>query len=148
MTSNDKSQAGRPDTKPMPQQAQSALPGKGGLKRIWGAARNSLRGITHGATTEAAIKQELALFCVALPLSVYLAADFWQWLALMGSILMILTAEFLNTAIERLCNHVTPTYDTEIGEIKDLASGGVFFMLVFAAAVWGGIILINSGWLA
>jgi diacylglycerol kinase (ATP) len=113
-----------------------ALPGRGGLTRIALAALNSLRGLREGLRTEAAVKQEAALALVALPASFFIATDAWVWLALVASVLFVLIVEFLNTAIERLCNHVTPERHEAIRVTKDLASAGVFFALVLAGLVW------------
>ncbi|MGI9379454.1 MAG: diacylglycerol kinase [Methyloligellaceae bacterium] len=123
----------------------SALPGRGGLRRIWGATLNSIRGIRQGAQSEAAIRQELAIGGLGILLSFILAANIWQWLALVGSLLLVLAAEFLNTAIEHLCNHVTPQRHDDIRDIKDIASAGVFFMLVLAGLVWFCVLLSRLG---
>ena len=119
----------------------SAIPGRGGLARIWMAGMNSIRGIITGMRTEAAITQEVFLAGIGILLSFVLAVNVWQWLALIGSLLLVLTAEFLNTAIERLCDHVTPEHHEQIRDIKDFGSAGVFFMLVFAGLVWLVILL-------
>jgi diacylglycerol kinase (ATP) len=120
---------------------QFALPGRGGLVRIVSAAANSLRGLREGLMTEAAVKQEVALVLVALPFSFIVASNVWIWLALVTSALFVLAVEFLNTAIERLCNHVTPERHDAIRITKDLASTGVFFALLLAGLVWGVAIL-------
>jgi diacylglycerol kinase (ATP) len=117
-------------------QRQYALPGRGGLVRIATSAANSLRGLRDGLQTEAAVKQEVALAVLALPLSFLVATDVWKWLALVASVLFVLAVEFLNTAIERLCNHVTPEHHEAIRVTKDLASTGVFFALGLAGLVW------------
>ncbi len=49
----------------------------------------------------------------------------------------MLSIEFLNTAIERLCNHIQPEKHEAIRITKDLASAGVFFSLLLAALIWG-----------
>lgn len=115
---------------------QYALPGRGGLVRIGAAALNSFRGLREGLQTEAAVKQEIAITALALPLSFLVATNVWTWLALVASILLVLTVEFLNTAIERLCNHVTPERHEAIRVTKDLASTAVFFTLLLAGLVW------------
>jgi diacylglycerol kinase (ATP) len=69
-------------------------------------------------------------------MSFLLATNVWIWLAMMGSVLFVLAVEFLNTAIERLCNHVTPERHEAIRVTKDMASTGVFFALLSAALVW------------
>jgi diacylglycerol kinase (ATP) len=117
--------------------SRSALPGKGGLARIAAAFWNSLRGLQEGLATESAIKQEVAIACLLLPLSFFIARDVWTWVALIASLLFVLSIEFLNTAIERLCNHIQPDKHEAIRITKDLASAGVFFSLVLAALVWG-----------
>ena len=117
-------------------QRQFALPGRGGLVRIGRSAANSLRGLRDGLVTEAAVKQEVAVAVLAVPMSFLLATDVWIWLALMASVLFVLAVEFLNTAIERLCNHVTPERHEAIRVTKDMASTGVFFALLLAGLVW------------
>jgi diacylglycerol kinase (ATP) len=124
---------------------QYALPGRGGLVRIGLAALNSFRGLREGLQTEAAVKQEIALAVLALPLSFLVATNVWIWLALVASTLFVLTVEFLNTAIERLCNHVTPERHEAIRVTKDLASTGVFFALLLAGLVWIVAILDKLG---
>jgi diacylglycerol kinase (ATP) len=128
-------------------QQPHALPGKGGVARVMGAALNSLRGLREGLATEAAVKQEIALALVALPLSFLVARTVWVWLALVASLLFVLTVEFLNTAIERLCNHVTPERHEAIRVTKDLASTGVFFALVLTGLVWVVALLDRIGWI-
>jgi len=115
---------------------QSALPGKGGLARIVGAVRHTIGGFREGLATEAAIKQEAALLLIALPVSFFVAESVWVWVALMGSLVLLLAAEFLNTAIERLCNHLHPEKHNAIKVTKDLASAGVFCVIVITALIW------------
>ncbi len=46
--------------------------------------------------------------------------------ALVASLLLMLSAEFLNTAVEKLCDHLHPDRHPSIGTVKDLASAGAF----------------------
>lgn len=115
---------------------QLAMPGKGGLARIGRAFWNTMSGFREGLASEAAIKQEVALLIIALPVSFFIATSLWVWVALMGCLLMLLAAELLNTAIERLCNHVHPERHEAIKVTKDLASAGVFCVIVIAALTW------------
>ena len=71
-----------------------------------------------------------------LPASFFVASNVWMWLALVASVLFVLIVEFLNTAVERLCNHVTPERHEAIRVTKDLASTAVFFALALAGLVW------------
>ena len=95
-----------------------------------------MRGLREGLLTEAAVKQEVALAALLLPVSFFVASNVWVWLALVASVLFVLVVEFLNTAVERLCNHVTPERHEAIRVTKDLASTAVFFALGLAGLVW------------
>ena len=122
---------------------QSALPGRGGLARIAAAFWNSFRGLQEGLSTESAIQQEMAIACLLVPLSFFIARDVWTWVALIASLFFVLSIEFLNTAIERLCNHIQPGKHEAIRITKDLASAGVFFALALGALVWGAALWVR-----
>ena len=122
---------------------RSAVPGKGGISRIAASFANTVGGLREGILTEAAIKQEVAIAVVALPLSFLIADSIWVWVALIASLLLVLAVEFLNTAIERLCNHLHPDVHEGIRVTKDLASAGVFFALTLAGLVWGAALLMK-----
>lgn len=51
----------------------------------------------------------------------------------------MLSVEALNTAIEEICDHVTPEEHERIGKIKDIASGAAFIM--WCAALVVGLII-------
>ena len=115
---------------------QSALPGKCGLTRIGGVLRNTIAGFREGLSTEVAIKQEAVLLIMALPVAYFIATNVWVWVALVGSLILLLGVEFLNTAIERLCDHVHPEMHEAIKVTKDLASAGVFCAIAIAGLIW------------
>src|SRR5262249_41149584 len=77
--------------------------------------------------------------------SFFVATDIWTWVALVGSLLFLLAVEFLNTAIERLCNHVQPEKHAAIRVTKDLGSAAVFFAILLAALVWIAALLARFG---
>ena len=124
---------------------QAALPGRGGITRVWSAFWNSVSGLREGLVTEAAIKQEVAMALITLSLSFLVATNLWTWVALVGSLLFLLAIEFLNTAIERLCNHVQPEKHAAIRVTKDLGSAAVFFAIALAALIWIAALLTRFG---
>ncbi|AWN38019.1 diacylglycerol kinase [Methylobacterium radiodurans] len=97
---------------------------------------NSWRGLRHGARTERAVRQELALLALGVPIALVLGASLWVKVALIASLLLMLAAEFLNTALEKLCDHLHPDRHPAIGTVKDLASAGAFLAQMIAALVW------------
>jgi diacylglycerol kinase (ATP) len=125
---------------------QSAMPGRGGITRIWSAFWNTVGGLREGLSTEAAIKQEVAIAVIGLPLSFLIATNLWIWVALVGSLIILLAVEFLNTAIERLCDHIQPEKHDAIRITKDLGSAAVFFAILLAGLVWTAALLDRLGY--
>ncbi|WP_375464685.1 diacylglycerol kinase [uncultured Methylobacterium sp.] len=97
---------------------------------------NSWRGLRHGARTERAVRLELVLLVLGVPAALILGATLWVRVALVATLLMMLAAEFLNTAIEKLCDHLHPGQHPRIGTVKDLASAGTFSTQAVAMLVW------------
>lgn len=64
-----------------------------------------------------------------------------EWIAVVIVIGLVFMAEAFNSAIEALCDHVTPHYSPTIKRIKDLAAGAVLIAAI-AAAIVGLIIFL------
>ncbi|MGV1014249.1 MAG: diacylglycerol kinase [Methyloceanibacter sp.] len=121
------------------------VPALGGLARIRRAFWNTVSGLREGLSTEAAIKQEAGIALIAFPVSFFIATNFWVWVALIGSLLLLLAIEFLNTAIERLCDHLHPDKHDAIKVTKDLASASVFLAIALTGLIWLAALLSRLG---
>jgi diacylglycerol kinase (ATP) len=115
------------------------------VKRIYSAAKNSIRGLVDGFRTEAALRQEVVLFVLGVPIGIFVAPSLAWYLAMIGALLVVLAVEFLNTAIEKLADHVTPEQHRDIGRIKDWGSSAVFCALALTGLVWLAAIAIRYG---
>jgi diacylglycerol kinase (ATP) len=115
------------------------------LKRIFSATVNSFRGIVDGVRTEPALRDEVVLLAAAVPVGFFLAPTMVWYAAMIGVLLIILAVEFLNTAIEKLADHVTPEQHTEIRRIKDFGSAAVFCGLSLMGIVWLAAIAVRLG---
>ncbi len=115
------------------------------MRRLYYALLNSLRGLGWALRCERALRQELLLLVAALPLAACLATGPWAFVALIGALLLLLAVEFLNTAIEKLADHVTPEHHPEIGIVKDLGSAAVFVLAAFNVLVWGMALWLSFG---
>lgn len=102
---------------------------------------NSWRGLRHGLRTERAVRQEAALLVLGVPVALTLGTGLWVCVALIASLLLMLAAEYLNTALEKLCDHLHPGRHPAIGTVKDLASAGAFLAQAVAALVWGAALI-------
>jgi len=104
--------------------------------RIWRATLNSWAGLKAAAQSEAAFREELIALALALPLAFVITPLAWKRLALIGVMLLLMLVELLNTAIEKLSDHVTATHHPDIGRIKDMASAAVGIALAIAGFTW------------
>jgi diacylglycerol kinase (ATP) len=100
------------------------------------ATIHTSRGLVAAAKSELAFRLEIAALVLAVPVAFVLAAEAWKRLALIAAVLLVLIVELLNTAIEKLSDHVTPTTHPAIGRIKDMGSAAVGLALLMAGAVW------------
>ena len=51
------------------------------------------------------------------------------------SVVMVLSAEILNTAVEDVCNKIEPNQDPTIGKIKDIMAGFVLVTVIAAITI-------------
>src|SRR5262249_52951041 len=89
-----------------------------------------------------------AVGVVAAGFAFQLAA--WEWAAVLFCIGLVLSAECMNTAMERLADRVSTERHPLIKAAKDCASGAVLVLALTAAAV-GGIVFLPrlralAGW--
>jgi len=115
------------------------------VKRLFSATKNSLRGLADGIKTETAIREEAVVFVLAVPLGIFIAPTPAWYVAMMAALLVVLAVEFLNTAIEKLSDHVTPEQHRDIGRIKDFGSSAVFCALALAGLVWLAALAVRCG---
>lgn len=78
---------------------------------------------------------QLAIGVAVCLLGWFLEISSFEWLAQTLAIGLVLVAEGLNTAIEKLCDFVHQEWHTEIGRIKDIAAGAVTIAALVAIIV-------------
>ena len=115
-------------------------PGHTGAKRLAHATRNSLRGLGHAWRHESAFRQETATALVLTPVAILLGEDALQRLLLIGSCLVVLIVELLNSAVEATVDRIGPERHELSGRAKDLASAAVMLSLILFAAAWGSVL--------
>lgn len=72
---------------------------------------------------------------VAIALSFCLRLSAYEWIAVLLVIAMVIIAEIINSAIEKLADVVSPEYHPKIKTVKDLAAAGVLVAAFLAVAV-------------
>jgi diacylglycerol kinase (ATP) len=111
--------------------------------RLWKALINSINGLRWAMRHEAAVQEEVVALAIGLPASFLVAATIAWWLALVGSLLLLIVVELLNTAVEKLSDHVTPEHSQAIKVVKDLGSAAVLLTLTLAFLVWVGALVVR-----
>ncbi|PIR34237.1 MAG: diacylglycerol kinase [Alphaproteobacteria bacterium CG11_big_fil_rev_8_21_14_0_20_44_7] len=111
------------------------------MKRIWNAFIYSLQGIASAWRDEPAFRQEVILAVVMIPAAFYLAPDKISLILMIGSVLLVLALELLNTAIEATVNHISTEWAALAKKAKDTASAAVLVGLINVGLVWAIILL-------
>lgn len=106
------------------------------MERLIAAARNSFRAFNRLMSGEKAFQQELGLLVLAVPAGWWLAGDWRGYALLLGSILVLILVEVINTAVEAACNAVTREFRPEIQMAKDCGSLAVLIAVVLAGGIW------------
>ncbi len=99
----------------------------------------ALKGAFLLVKTEASIKIQVCLAIIVTILGFYFDISNIEWIVQILAIGLILGAEGLNTAVEKIADYIQPEYDPKIGFIKDVSAGAV--MLVAIAATIVGLII-------
>jgi len=115
---------------------ESPFKGKTGVQRVINATRYSLEGLAAAARHEDAFRQELILAAVMVPLGLWLGNDGGERALLVGSVLMVLVVELLNSAVEATVDRVSLEDHLLAKRAKDIGSAAVMMSLVTVGAVW------------
>jgi diacylglycerol kinase (ATP) len=114
--------------------------GRTGLDRVIHAAGYSWSGLKAAYIGESAFRQETWLLIVATPLAFWLGRDWVQVALLLGSLLLVLIVELLNSAIEAVVDRVSFELHHLSKRSKDIASAAVLLSLLTAAGIWGAAV--------
>ena len=115
---------------------ESPYKGKTGLQRLLNATRYSIAGVAAAARHEDAFRQELMLSAVLVPLGLWLGQTGVERALLIGSVLLVLIVELLNSAVEATVDRVSLDDHNLAKRAKDLGSAAVMLSLVIVAVVW------------
>lgn len=116
--------------------AESPYKGKTGLRRLWNATHYSLSGLAEAARHEDAFRVELALALVLAPVALWLGATGVERAMLIGSLLLVLVVELLNSAIEATLDRISLENHRLAKRAKDMGSAAVMLSLITAGATW------------
>ena len=95
----------------------------------------ALSGVCYSWSIGWNFRIQIVLGVVAFSLCFAYRVERWEWIVV--SILTggVLALETLNSAVEKLCNHITLEQDPSIKKIKDLSAGAVLIFSFFALVI-------------
>ncbi len=106
------------------------------LQRICKAGAYSIAGLKAAARHEPAFRTELILCIVLFPLALWLGESGVERALLIGSLVLVLIAELVNSAIEAVVDRIGSEWNELSGRAKDIGSAAVFVALVHVLIVW------------
>ncbi|PAU74908.1 diacylglycerol kinase [Halomonas salipaludis] len=110
--------------------------GHTGWRHLVHSTRYSLKGLRAAYRNETAFRQEVALCLVLLPLAIWIGRSPLEWILLIGSCLLVLIVELLNSAIENVVDRIGTEHHELSGRAKDISSAAVMLALLFAGITW------------
>lgn len=116
---------------------ESPYKGKTGLQRLWNAFGYSLAGFRAAYKHEDAFRQEVLLTALMIPLALWLPATHIGKAAMIGSLLLVVIVELLNSAIEAAVDRISLDSHDLAKRAKDIGSAAVLVSLINVLVVWG-----------
>lgn len=126
---------------------EKMLHSMGDVGRVLRAAGYSIAGLRAALRKEAAFRQEVILFVVLAPLAFWLGRNGIERALLLGSLLLVLIVELLNSAVEATVDRISKKHHRLSGRAKDMGSAAVYLSILLATLTWL-LILVDGGTLS
>ena len=95
----------------------------------------AIKGFWLLMTTEHSIMVQMAIGVLMSLVGWWLDISATEWILQVLAIGLVLVAESLNTAVEKICDFIHPDYNERIGFIKDISAGAVTFSAITAIII-------------
>lgn len=116
---------------------ESPHKGRTGVVRLWNALFFSAAGLRAAYRHEDAFRQEVLLAAVLIPIACFAPTTAIGRALLIGSVLLVLIVELLNSAVEATVDRISLENHRLAKRAKDLGSAAVLVTLANVVAVWG-----------
>ena len=108
--------------------------------RAWRAFLWSMQGLRATWQVESSFRLEIYLFVVLAPLACWLTSSGVERAILIGSMMMVLIIEVLNSAVEAVVDRWGPELHELAGRAKDMGSAAVFLADINVLLCWGFVL--------
>ena len=115
---------------------ESVHKGKRGLRRLVNAFNYSMSGLQLAYRHEHAFRQEILGAAILLPIACVIPATPVDRVLLIGSVLLVLIVELLNSSVEAAVDRAGLDTHHLAKRAKDIGSAAVFLALILLATTW------------
>lgn len=106
----------------------------------------AFNGIKSAIKSETNVKIHITILTLVVIAGFVLHISYFEWLICLVCFGLVLSAELMNTAIEKLVDMISPERRPEAGFIKDVAAGAVLLAAIFSA-IAGLYIFVPKLWI-
>lgn len=99
------------------------------------ACKNAVNGIIYGTTTQSNVKKQLVIIAFVMLISLFFNLSKVEFICLIISVVLIIFAEMINTAVETVVDLYTDLYHPKAKIAKDVAAGAVVITALNAVIV-------------
>jgi diacylglycerol kinase (ATP) len=117
------------------------LKGKRGVRRLVNALNYSKDGFRAAWAGEDAFRQEVVIAAVLVPIACLLHVSPVERVLLIGSVVLVLIVELLNTAVEAAIDRQSYEINPLAKQAKDFGSSAVLLSLLLTAGTWASLLL-------
>lgn len=110
------------------------------IGRIRRAGQYSISGLRAALSTEAAFRQEVIGALLLVPSGLWLGRNGIERALLVGSVVLVLIVELLNSAVESVVDRVGLERHVLSGRAKDMGSAAVLLAIGLVLMTWGLIL--------
>lgn len=112
-----------------------------GPRGVLKAGRWSIQGLKAAWLHESSFRLEVCAFLLLAPLGMWLGTAAVERVLLVGTMLLVLAAELLNSAIEAVIERFGNQHHELVGRAKDMGSAAVFVLMMNVLMTWSLILL-------
>ena len=87
--------------------------------------KHAIHGIFEAFNSEPNFKIHIIAAIFTLVAGVFFSIHTWEWVAVIGCIIGVMSLELMNTGIEKMMDHLHPAQHEKVRQIKDVAAGAV-----------------------
>ena len=107
------------------------------FRHIQNAVVYSWAGLKAAWENEMAFRTETIVIAVLMPFGIWMGETAVQWALLIGSSMLVLITELLNSAVEKVVDRISTEHHILSKQAKDLGSAAAAVSMLTAVTVWG-----------